>query len=147
GDLVWMIEAGASGTGLRAAVWAHASGSTWREVLAAADDDGSRFAHIKARVADLSGDGADEIAFGFGIVGTQHLLQVDVVDGTTAVVAHRDLPQGSARVATGQLDGWASRTGASGSQWVHEVIQYRAGAWRLTSSTVVRGSSVPPSQL
>ena len=111
------------------------------------DDDGSRFGHITARVADVSGDGFEEIAFGFGVVGTQHLLAVDVVDGSDAVVAHRDFPQGSARVATGQLDGWADRAAVSGSQWVHEVIRYQSGAWRLTSSTVVSQSSVPPSQL
>jgi hypothetical protein len=147
GDLVWLIETGQSATGWRAAVWAHTTGSSWREVLAVIDDDGSRFSHVKARIADLNGDGFDEIAFGFGVVGTQQLLKVDVVDGSKTVVAHREFPHGSARVTAGQLDGWAGRDTASGHQWQHEVIRYSGGAWRVVSSTVVSGSSVPPSQL
>jgi hypothetical protein len=137
GDLVWMIETGPGGAGLRAGVWAHTSGATWREILAVADDDGARFSHIKARVADISGDGFEEIAFGFGVVGTQQLLLVDIVDGSKAVVAHRDLPHGTARVATGQLDGWAGRDTTSGPEWAHEVIRYQSAAWRIVSSTIV----------
>jgi hypothetical protein len=147
GDLVWMIETGPGGAGLRASVWAHDSGPTWREVLTAADLDGGRYDHMKARVADISGDGFDDIAFGFGVIGTQQLLQVDVVDGSKSVVAHRDLAHGAARVANGQLDGWSGRDTASGPQWVHEVIRYQSGAWRIVSSTVVAPSAVPPSQL
>jgi hypothetical protein len=147
GDLVWLIETGPGGTGWRAAVWGHTGGSSWREVLTVTDVEGSRFGHIKARVAGVSGDGFDEIVFGFGAVGTQQLLQVDVVDGSKTVVAHRDLPNGSARVTTGQLDGWAGRDTRAGQQWVHEVIRHTGGAWRLVSSTTVTRSSVPPSQL
>ncbi|MCU1461059.1 MAG: hypothetical protein JWO37_1134 [Acidimicrobiales bacterium] len=147
GDLVWMIETGPGGADLRASVWAHDSGPTWREVLTAAGPNGGRYDHMKARVADISGDGFDDIAFGFGVVGTQQLLQVDVVDGSKSVVAHRDLAHGAARVANGQLDGWSGRDTASGPQWVHEVIRYQSGAWRIVSSTVVTQSAVPPSQL
>jgi hypothetical protein len=147
GDLIWLIESGPGGAGLRASVWTHDIGVTWRQVLAVADDDGGRFGHMKARVADVSGDGFDDIAFGFGVLGTQHLLQVDIVDGTRRVVAHRDFTAGAARVATGQLDGWSGRNGSAGPEWVHEVIRYQAGAWRVVSSTVVDRSAVPPSQL
>jgi len=147
GDLVWAIETGPGGPGWRSGVWAHVGGATWREVLAVADDDGGRFGHIKARVAYISGDGFDEIAFGFGVVGTQHLLQVDIVDGSRKVVAHRDFAEGAARVTTGQLDGWSGRESGGSPQWVHEVIRYQSGAWRLTSSTSVAKSAVPPSQL
>jgi hypothetical protein len=147
GDLIWLIESGPGGAGLRASVWTHATGATWRQALAVADDDGGRFGHINARVADISGDGFDEIAFGFGVVGTQHLLQVDVVDGSKKVVAHRDFVEGAARVATGQLDGWSGRESSAGPQWVHEVIRFQSGSWRVVSSTVVKKSAVPPSQL
>lgn len=143
GDLVWLVESGSGGAGHRASVWASDGTAAWRQALVANDDDGSRFAHVGVRVADISGDGFDELAFGFTSVGSRPTLLVDVVDGSQAVVAHRAYAQGAARVTTGQLDGWFARDGG----WLHEVVRYAGDAWRVVSSTAVDASAVPPSQL
>jgi len=151
GDLVWLIENQPDGAS-RAYVFRRGSGNEWVSALTATDDDHSRFGRVRARVADVSGDGADEIEFGFLEQGSGAILGVDLVDGSQTVVVHRDLDQGRARVATGELDVWSGH-GAPGdpaccpSAFDHGVIRFTGGAWRLVSVTTEPTSSVPPSQL
>jgi hypothetical protein len=147
GVLAWVIETrsiAGGGTARRALVLRRASGQQWTVVLRANDDSGSQFVGIKARVEDVSGDGASEIAFGFTRTGLSAVLAVDLVEGPGAVVVHRELPKGSARVSSGQLDTWRR---VDSTRYVHEVTQHRDGAWRIVGSAVVSASDVPPSQL
>jgi hypothetical protein len=131
-------------TARRALVWRRGTGQQWTLALRASDDTGDQLAAVRARVEDLSGDGAAEIAFGFTRVGASAVLAVDVVEGPGTVVVHRELPRGVARVSSGQLDMWR-RTDPT--HYAHEVIQVRDGAWRIVASATVAASDVPPSQL
>lgn len=147
-QLVWMVQSRvlASGdTARRVYVFRHAGGQQWRLVLRVTDETGSRFAGVGVRVEDVSDDGAPEIAFGFRMVADD-ALAVDLVEGPGNVAVHRDLALGRARVSIGQLDLWRAVT-PGGSTYAHEVIRYQGGAWRMVSSSTVRGSDVPPSQL
>jgi hypothetical protein len=149
--LVWLVERGPSG-GMRAYVLRAVGGDRWAVVLAVLDDAGGRIARADARVLDVSGDGADEIVFGFRLHGTSEALSVDVVDGPRPVVAHRDLLHGSARVSAGQLDTWSAEfpgnePNCCPPSFRHDVIRVRAGRWTVVSSASVPPASVPPSQL
>jgi hypothetical protein len=147
GVLAWVVETMATGDGdtaRRAMVFRRGTGQQWSLVLRAADDSGGQFAAVRARVEDLSGDGAPEIAFGFTRTGASAVLALDVVEGPGNVVVHRELPRGVARVSSGQLDTWRRTDGA---RYAHEVIQFRDGAWRIVASTPVPAGDVPPSQL
>jgi hypothetical protein len=144
-SLVWLIESMTTTSGRtarRALVLRRSAGSTWSVVLQFHDDAGVRFSSINARVADLSGDGKDEVAFGFHAGDTS--LSVDVVEGPGSVVVHRDLSRGVARVSSGQLDTWRR---VDPARHAHETIQFRDGAWRIVASSVGPSSEVPPSQL
>jgi hypothetical protein len=145
--LAWLIESrdGSGGTTQRKAlVYRQRSSTQWALVLAAEDTAGTRFSAIRTRIEDVSGDGPAEIAFGFSSGGSSPSLAVDLVEGPGSVVVHRDLRRGSARVSSGQLNTWRQ---VSSTQAVHDVIQFRTGAWRIVSSSVEPASDTPPSQL
>lgn len=147
GDLIWLTQStreGVLGSGRGRSVYVfERSGSTsWRAVLEKVDIGGSQFKSIDVRVADVSGDGSQDAAFGFRS-SSSGLLAVDVVEGPGTVTAHRDAASGSARVSTGQLDVW-SRSGAS---TIHEVIRVVSGSYRVVSSQPVASGEVPPSHL
>jgi hypothetical protein len=147
-QLVWLVESRTvpgDATARRAYVFRRVGNQQWRPVLRARDEAGTRFAAVRTRVEDPSGDGASEIAFGFTMAGNG-ALAVDLVEGPGTVVVHRELALGRARVGRGQLDLWRALT-PGGSTYAHEVIRYQAGGWRLVASTTVRGSDVPPSEL
>jgi hypothetical protein len=147
GVLAWLVETretASGGTARRALVLRRGSGQQWTVALRATDDSASQFSDVKVRAEDVSGDGASEIAFGFSRTGSSNVLSVDLVEGPGAVVVHRDLPKGVARVSSGQLDTWRR---ADSTHDVHEVIQFRNGAWHVVASAVVPASDVPPSQL
>ena len=144
-QLVWLVEtkdAPGGRTARRALVLRRAAASAWSVMLEARDDSGLRYDAINVRTIDLSGDGRDEVAFGFR--ESDRTLQVDVVEGPGTVVVHRGLSRGAARVSTGQLDVWRR---VDASRYVHELIQVRDGAWRIVASSTVPASDVPPSQL
>jgi hypothetical protein len=147
GTLTWLVETRTptgESTQRKALVFRQRSSTQWALALSAEDTTGNRFAMIRARVADISGDGTEEIAFGFTLTGTTPILAVDVVEGPGTVVVHRDLRRGAARVSTGQLNTWRQ---AGSDQAIHDVIQFRAGAWRIVSSSAEPASDTPPSQL
>lgn len=139
--MAWLVEERAGA--YRASVLRRGQGRQWTVVLHARDDDGSRFADVNVRVADVSGDGPAEAVFGFRRKGFDNVLSVDVVEGPGSVVVHRDSIKGSARVTTGQLDLWE----ASGSQYDHLTIRVADGAWRIVANVKVSPAEVPPSQL
>jgi hypothetical protein len=145
--LAWVIETKAvdgGGTAYRALVFRRGAGQQWSLVLRVADDAGTHFSAVRARVEDLSGDGASEIAFGFTRTGVSEVLAVDVVEGPGSVVVHRELPKGAARVSSGQLDTWRR---SDSTHAIHEVIQFRDGAWRIVATASVAAADVPSSQL
>jgi hypothetical protein len=147
GSLAWLIETRTPTGGptqRRARVFRQSGPNQWTLVLSVEDTGGSRFSAIRARVADVSGDGTEEVAFGFTAAGSTPNLAVDLVEGPGTVVVHRDLRRGSARVSTGQLNTWRQ---VSSDQAIHEVIQFRSGAWRVVSSSAEQPSDTPPSQL
>lgn len=144
-ELAWLVESRAVAekegvTARRAYVFRRISSGRWASVLEAADEDGTRFADVNARVVDVSGDGAMEAVFGFH---RPDLLAVDVVEGPGAVVVHRDARRGSVRVSTGQLDVWE----AAGSQFDHLTIRFSDNAWRIMANVKESSGQVPPSQL
>lgn len=156
GQLIWLVaeRPTANGTRTRRAYVFQRSGpgSQWNLVLEERDDEGTRLAGVNVRAADLSADGSPELAFGFATQGSASVLSVDVVDASATVVAHRDLPKGVVRVSTGQVDTWSAEGGAGEanccpSSFVHEVIRFVDGAYRVLASERVRPEDVPPSQL
>lgn len=149
-DLVWLVESrtvsgerGTTVTGRRAYVLRKAADNRWTPVLEARDDDGSRFTAITARVEDVSGDGAAEVAFGFRRRGAGNTLAIDLVEGPGTVVVHHEAPGGSARVSKGQLDVWQS----AGDRYDHLTIRFADNAWRIVSNVKETAGQVPPSQL
>lgn len=147
GDLIWLTQSTregvlGSGRGRSVYVFARAGSGQWKAVLEKQDPGGTQFKSVNVRVADVSGDGHPDAVFGFNS-GSSSLLAVDVVEGPGTVTAHRDAPNGSARVSPGQLDIWSG----SGASVVHEVIRVVDGVYRVVSSEPVSGGQVPPSQL
>jgi hypothetical protein len=154
-DLAWILETKSvigGGTARRAYVFRRQSGSSWTLALAAKDDDGTTYADMRLRSADVSGDGSPDIVFGFRVQGTGQILMVDVVEGPGEVVVHRELSKGSVRVSSGQLDDWSANLGPDDpsccpSSYTHGEVRKVSGAWRLVRQTSVPPDDVPPSQL
>lgn len=157
GTLAWMVEERDVTPGAKRARRAYVFrdtgvGSGWNLELEARDEDGSRFTAVNIRVADVSSDGFEEATFGFRNVGPAAVLSLDVVEGPGRVAAHRELARGSARVSNGQLDTWAAAFEPADqpccpSTFLHDVIRFRDGAYRIVASEKVRPVDVPPSQL
>ena len=118
--------------------------ATADEVLEAPDDDANSFTAVKAVVADVAGDGHQEVAFGFHQQGSGGILAVDLVGADGSVVVHRDYGGGSAKAQKGQLDGWGSDSPSTGP-YTHEVIEYRSAAWRIVSTATT--STAPAGNL
>ena len=144
GTVVWLVETRLPG-GTRAYVFGPSSSGapgSWRGLLEARDDAGTRWKSVEARVVDLSGDKADEVVFGFR-ASSGDGLAMDVVEGSAAVTAHRDLASGRSRVSPGQWDTWAL---LSSGNYQHDVIRWQDNAWRIVLRSEEAPSSVPPSQ-
>lgn len=156
-SLTWLIEArpgSAGGAATRAYVFVAKgqAGPGQDVVLDAFDDDGSSFTGVNARIDDVAGDGHQQIVFGFRSQGTSERLLVDLVGGDGSVAVHRDLEQGSARTAPGQLDTWSAVLGPTDpeccpSSFEHDTIRYLQGAWRIAAQTSSVPNQVPPSQV
>ena len=144
-ELVWLLERRSSGDGSRTYVLRRTGPTSWTVVLSTLDPGGTRFSDVKVAVADVSGDGTQEIGFGFHVAGSGQILAVDLVEGPGMVAVHRDLPKGSARISTGQLNTWTPDT-ADPAAVIKQIIRFTGGAWRITSSTKEPGPA-PASQL
>lgn len=140
--LVWLVEA--RGKGLRALVLREQAPGQWATALRAADDDGSRFSAIGVRGEDVSGDGQPELGFGFRRRGAERVLAFDLVDPAGAVAVHRELPQGSVTLTTGEVSTWAA---IPDDRAERAVIRYVEGAWRIVATEAVERSAVPPSMV
>jgi hypothetical protein len=148
GDLVWLVESHPPGTGggARASVFRQEGAGQLDLMLQGGDLDAGRFAEIRTSVADVSGDGSDDLAFAFYRLGPGEVLSVDVVQSPGQVTVHRDYFYGSARATRGQLEGWAE-TGATSpdaTAVAHETIRFSDGAWRLAGFETTTTTSVYP---
>jgi cytoskeletal protein RodZ len=159
-QMAWLIEHQPTkdgGTARRAMVLRQqgsgkATTPTWAVVLEVRDDTGVNFADINARVIDLSGDGAVDVAFGFRGTGTAMVLSIDVVEGPGTVSVHAEGYKGSARISTGQLDVWNAIIGAGEanccpSKIEHSTIRKQGDTWRVVEKKDEKPEDVPPSQL
>ena len=138
--VAWEIK-GASALVLRR------DGEAWRPILEAGDVGDQRFQSIKARQADLTGDGRAEVVFGFRARGSGGILQVDVVSSDGDVVLHRDLDKGEATVDGNALATWEARflpedPNCCPSGYVHTVIRFEGGHWREVKREDV--AALPP---
>jgi hypothetical protein len=118
-----------------------------------ADSGAGELSSVAVVGADVDGDGADELVFGFRTAGTGQFLDIDAVDATAEVVLHRDaLPKGEAMPAAGRLDTWTA-VYAEGdpdccpSSFQHETIELVDGAYHLTASEAVDPGTVPKGDL
>ena len=140
--LLWLVET--KGKASRALVLKEQTSGVWSIVLSAADVDGRSFARIGVRGEDVSGDGQPELVFGFHRKDAASTLAMDVVDATPAVVAHRDLPKGSVRLAAGEITTWAA---AADGGYDQVAIRYAGGAWRASTAQRVGRDAVGASMI
>jgi hypothetical protein len=146
--LHWVIEKRKSTGGWKVVVFRASTASTATAVLHANDPDGSEYTSVNAFVEDISGDGGADIAFGFHLQGSGAVLSADVVEGPGTVTAHRDYAGGGARLSKGRFDGYGATPGGAGpTAYTHEVMAKAGGTWRITSSTPLKRSEVPASQI
>lgn len=146
GDLIWLtstVRQGVLGatSGRRTYVFRRAGGNSWTVVLERVESGSA--GEVSARVADVSGDGAQDVVIGFRSGGSGSPLGFDVVEGPGTVTAHRDVGPASVRVSTGQVDVWTP----AGATATHEVIRHVAGSYRVVTTEEVPATQVPPSQL
>ena len=138
GPLVWLAETSATGRGSRAQILREAGADALAVVLEVVDEDGSRFDDIRGAVADVSGDGSDDIALSFYRRGSQQVLAVDLVEGPGVVAVHREYVQGSVRAVAGQFEGWEEGAGVL----IHERIWFEGERWQRAATTTATTSAV-----
>ena len=145
GELLWLVERRSPGLGHRVEVL-RVRGAEAEVLLEAVDDEGTRFDDVRVVVADVTGDGSEELGVAFYRSGPEQVLALDLVDPSGMVVMHREYVQGSARLVPGRLEAWEAvrdaRTGAT--VLVQETIEARDGGWHravvaTTTSPAVYG--------
>ena len=143
GDLLWVVHTRAEGRGFLAEVL-KVDGGDGYVVLEAVDEGGTRLDRVGVAVADVSGDGSEEIAFAFYRRNKAQVLSLDLVQSPGTVAVHRDYVQGSARASSGLLEAWeAIQDRATGKVIIaRETIQFRDGAWGRTSLTATGSNAV-----
>lgn len=106
------------------------------------DGAGPSYANVTAKVADVTGDGHDELLLGYRSEGTGQILDVDIVDtakdGAPQVVAHDQLYKGTVVVHTGRLVTYAPVYKKSDANccptWSQRsTVRYRDGAFHVTA--------------
>ena len=152
--LTWLTEARANGgaSARRAYVFRPATSNMEQVVLQAMDEAGDRFSSINVRVDGVTGDGSQDLVFGFRGQGAAAVLAIDLVHGPGVVTVHRDLYRGSARTGGGRLDTWSGVLGAGDSaccpsSYVHDTLRDTGGTWQIADEATVAPSQVPPSQV
>jgi hypothetical protein len=149
GELVWSVEQLVEGApGVRVSVFAVLDGLA-TEVLAFDDDAGAQFAHATAMQGDIDGQPGEELVIGFRGQSSSAVLELDVVSGQGAVVAHRSLDHGRAALAADGVSTWVAQFGPTDDNccpgvFVAERLTFVGTQWRLTPSTLVPADQVPP---
>ncbi len=95
--------------------------------------------------SDLANDNTSKAIFYTPVasssISTTAFVTVDVVEASGTVVLHRNLAGGVARKAFGGgLETW---TPEPGGRAIHDIIQFRQGAWRLAVSAPVGSDTIP----
>ncbi len=147
GDLMWVIEStpGPVGTAWHVYALRHLQGYQWVVTVAVADNTGQRqWTAVHAAAIDVTGDGNQDLVFGFHYPPPASSLVVDVVSGSGRVNLHQWFVEGAVQLAPGQLDAWGAGPGGVG--YGHEVLRYLSGAWRIVSS-VPAPAVIPPSSV
>jgi hypothetical protein len=121
-------------------------------------DPGPLYAQVTAKVADVTGDGHDELIVGYRRDGTGQILDYDVVgadaDGSPRVLAHDEVYKGNVRTRHGRLTTYEPvyrRNDANCCPtWIQrDDIVYRDGAFRGRKVWKVptKQADVPPSDI
>ena len=146
-DLMWAIESMGvpGGTAWHVYALRHLQGYQWQVMLAVADDTGQRqWTAVNAAAVDVTGDGSQDLVFGFHYPEPAAVLVADVVGAPGRVNLHQSILEGAVQLTPGQLDEWGAGPGGVG--YGHEVLRYLSGAWRIVSSVpappVIPASSV-----
>jgi hypothetical protein len=112
-----------------------------------ANGAGPLYANVTAEVADITGDGDDELLLGYRSEGTGQILDVDVVDtardGTPRVLAHDQLYKGTAIVRQGRLVTYEPVYRDADANccptWIERsTVRFRDGALRVVAGPRVR---------
>ena len=107
GDLMWVV---APLPTERSPVTVYlVDGSTATPALVVEPESRAEYASALVEAADLDDEPGDELVVGLRNAGTGGLLQIDVVGGEGAVVAHVTLDRGRAELDGGVLRTWAAR--------------------------------------
>jgi hypothetical protein len=139
-NLVWLVQSRSpgSGPGWRASVFRLDPAGGADLILRTSEADGLGLNEVRTSVADVSGDGSDDVVFAFYRLGAGDVLSVDVVEATGGVTVHRDYPDGSARATRGQLEGWAD----GGALLAHETLKTTNGAWGVAAFDTTASDTV-----
>jgi len=147
GDLMWVIESAPAPQGTAWHVYAlrHLQGYHWLVTVAVADNTGQRqWIAVRAAAVDVTGDGNQDLVYGFHYAEPAASLVLDVVSGAGRVDLHRWIVEGAVQLSAGQLQIWGAGPGGVG--YGHEVLRYLSGAWRIVSSTPAP-PVIPPSSV
>jgi hypothetical protein len=144
GDLMWAIESMPvpGGTAWHVYTLRHLQGYQWAVALAAADETGQQhWTAVHAVAVDVTGDGSQDLVFGFHYPEPGASVVVDVVSGTGRVNLQRWYVEGAVQLVPGEIDAWGAGPGGVG--YGHEVLRYLSGTWRIVSS-VPAPPVIPP---
>jgi len=169
GDLVVTVESGpAMNDPLVTRPWtvrvyrpSNAIPDGWEVALAAqphGTDPGPLYAQVSAKVADVTGDGHDELVLGYRSEGTGQILDFDIVgtdlNGTPRVLAHDQIYKGTVVTRGGKLVTYAPDYRRMDPNccptWIErDNITFRDGAFRVRRVWKVptKRAHVPPSDI
>ena len=128
----------------------------WVEQLRASDPQARLWTSIRVVAVDLTGDGKPELVFGFHYLGSGSDLGLDIVandDGVPVVAAHPDAAvHGSVVIAGGRVVQYQAQFPAGAPNccppfFLRRTIEYRDGAFLVTSVVKVKPDQVPASTL
>ena len=123
-------------------------GSTATPALVVEPESRAEYASALVEAADLDDEPGDELVVGLRNAGTGGLLQIDVVGGEGAVVAHVTLDRGRAALDGGVLRTWAARylpddPNCCPSSFQQAVVRADAGAWSSVAERELAPEDVP----
>jgi hypothetical protein len=121
-------------------------------------DPGPLYANVTAKVADVTGDGKDELLIGYRSEGTGQILDVDIVgtkpDGAPTVLAHETLYKGSVDLSGSSLvqyvPVYAKGEANCCPRWIErDVVRFHDGVFRIeqVKRTLTKHTRIPPGDL
>lgn len=146
GDLMWVVVP--MRTERSPVTVYRVDGSTATPVLMVEPESRAEYASARVEAVDLDDEAGDELVVGLRNAGTGGLLQIDIVGGEGAVVAHVTLDRGRAALDGGVLRTWAARylpddPNCCPSRFQQAVVVADAGAWSSVAEREVAAEDVP----